>query len=627
MVNECLLAKWWWRYGSEDRSLWKSILISKYGSASGKWLPFTEDGQQRSKIWGDILHMAVSNTQLYSFYVANCEIQVGNGTRIRFLENHWIGEKCFKEEHLRLFELSLEQEVPLSHLVERKRITSRWDLKFRRRLRVWEELEVVRLMDKLNSNTPCLTEKADALVWKASSNGMFSTAAAYNKLTSGQKKKYPENPPTKSQKIDVKENDIGSLERDPGLRIQIWDYHVNQRDEIQRGYIKAILSQYPKSGSTTHLRSFQLSWFKLFPSWLQYSPTKDAAFCLPCFLFYKPCGSGYDGQQAFTVDGFQNWKKVRDGAKWAFLNHIGKYPNSFHNVAERSCEDWMNQFQHIQKVLDNFTSKQIVDNRLRLKVSIDTIRLLAFRGCVFRGRDERPNSINRGNFLQIVKLLGSYNDNVAKVLDKAPKNASYTSPKIQKEILHIFSTKVKNAIREEIGDAKYCIIVDEARDESKNEKMAIVLRFIDKDGFVREHFFGLIHVSNTAASTLKDGIYFVLSHHNLDIQNIREQGHDGASNMRDEWKGLQALVLNDCPYAYYIHCFAHRLQLALMAASKDVIPIHKFFPKLTFVINIVGVSCKRNDELKVAQAAEIEHIIDIDKLETRMGLNQIGTLQ
>ena len=73
--------------------------------------------------------------------------------------------------------------------------------------------------------------------------------------------------------------------------------------------------------------------------------------------------------------------------------------------------------------------------------------MLAFQGCAFRGRDERPNSINRGNFLHIVKLLGSYNDNIAKVLDKALKNASYTSPKIQKEILHIFSTKVKNAVR------------------------------------------------------------------------------------------------------------------------------------------------------------------------------------
>ena len=72
------------RYGCEDRSLWKSILISKYDSAGGRWAPFTEEGGHRSKLWGDILNTAVSNTQLYSFFVENCEVQVGNGMRIRF---------------------------------------------------------------------------------------------------------------------------------------------------------------------------------------------------------------------------------------------------------------------------------------------------------------------------------------------------------------------------------------------------------------------------------------------------------------------------------------------------------------------------------------------------------------
>ena len=48
---------------------------------------------------------------------------------------------------------------------------------------------------------------------------------------------------------------------------------------------------------------------------------------------------------------------------------------------------------------------------------------------------------------------------------------------------------MKKAIREEIGDAKFCLIVDEARDESMKEQMGIVIRFVDKHGFVRELFF------------------------------------------------------------------------------------------------------------------------------------------
>ena len=196
---------------------------------------------------------------------------------------------------------------------------------------------------------------------------------------------------------------------------------------------------------------------------------------------------------------------------------------------------------------------------MRLKSSIDVVKVLAFQGLAFRGWDESSESINCGNFLEILDLVISYNEYVAEATEKAPKNASYKSPKIQKEILYVFSNKVKKAICEEIGDAKFCLIVDEACDESMKEQMAIVIRFVDKDGFVRERFFGVVHVPDTTALTLKDEIYSILWHHNLDIQDIRGQGYDGASNMRGEWNGLKALVSNDYSSTYYIHCFAHCL--------------------------------------------------------------------
>ena len=42
---------------------------------------------------------------------------------------------------------------------------------------------------------------------------------------------------------------------------------------------------------------------------------------------------------------------------------------------------------------------------------------------------------------------------------------------------------MKKAIRKEIGDAKFCISVDEARDESMKEQITVVLRYVDIDGF------------------------------------------------------------------------------------------------------------------------------------------------
>ena len=105
-------------------------------------------------------------------------------------------------------------------------------------------------------------------------------------------------------------------------------------------------------------------------------------------------------------------------------------------------------------------------------------------------------------------------------MENALRNAKYTSPTILEEILHILASKVRNAIHEEIGDAKFCILVDEAQDESKREQMAIILRFVDKEGFIKERFFQIVHVRDTTALTLKNEICAVLSHYNLYIENI-----------------------------------------------------------------------------------------------------------
>ena len=71
----------------------------------------------------------------------------------------------------------------------------------------------------------------------------------------------------------------------------------------------------------------------------------------------------------------------------------------------------------------------------------------------------------------MIKFTSTFDDKVASVvLENAPGNAKYTSPTIQKEILHILASNVRNAIREEIGDAKFCILVDEARNDRRESK-------------------------------------------------------------------------------------------------------------------------------------------------------------
>ncbi|KAJ4747360.1 zinc finger MYM-type-like protein [Rhynchospora pubera] len=420
-------------------------------------------------------------------------------------------------------------------------------------------------------------------------------------------------------------------ERDPGKRLQIDEYPPNQRDEVRRFYIsegpyQPYMDEYPYAEGSSHRRRFQYNWFKKFP-WLEYSSTTNRAYCYPCFLFTtKP--NGRCGSDTFTVKGFQNWRKVNDGKECAFLRHVGQTMNSAHNFAIGQCDSLKDSTGHIENVIVKRNEKVVEDARLRLKTSIDAVKWLTFQACAFRGHDESSKSKNQGCFLEMIKLLAHYNKEVnGVVLDNAPKNAKYTSHEVQKEILNVFSRKVQTAIRDEIGNGKFCLIVDESRDESKKEQMAIVIRFVDKDGFIRERFLDIVHVKDTAALTLKNSICAVLSNNSLNVQDIRGQGYDGASNMRGEWNGLKALILKECPCAYYVHCMAHQLQLALVAASREVHKIHNFIQDAIFIINVVSASSKRNDELLTEQAEQIAREVELGELESGRGANQIGSLQ
>ena len=108
---------------------------------------------------------------------------------------------------------------------------------------------------------------------------------------------------------------------------------------------------------------------------------------------------------------------------------------------------------HIDKVIERVSREEVIKHRLRLKTTINIVRKLALQGCAFRGRDESETSLNHENVKKVV-------------LNNAPKNAKYVTPSIRKEILSIMANQVRRKIHDEIGDAYFCILVDEAQDEA-----------------------------------------------------------------------------------------------------------------------------------------------------------------
>ena len=156
--------------------------------------------------------------------------------------------------------------------------------------------------------------------------------------------------------------------------------------------------------------------------------------------------------------------------------------------------------------------------------------------------------------------------------------------------------------------------------------MSVVLRFVDQNGVIRERFAGAVHVEDTRSETLFNHLFGFIHRFGLDVKRIRGQAYDGASNMRGEVNGLQTLVRSKAPFAFYVHCFAHRLNLVIVAVENEIQPVAQFFYNVQQIFNVCGASCKRNDALRSSHAEEIHKLIDSGVITTGRGQNQMRSL-
>ncbi|XP_009758469.2 uncharacterized protein [Nicotiana sylvestris] len=97
--------------------------------------------------------------------------------------------------------------------------------------------------------------------------------------------------------------------------------------------------------------------------------------------------------------------------------------------------------------------------------------------------------------------------------------------------------------------------------------------------------------------------------------------------MQGNINGLKTLILKDNPSAHCIHCFAHQLQLTLVAVAKKHHDVNNFFDILANVLNFVGGSYKRRGMLRDDQAKKLNELLVLGEVHTGSGLNQELGLQ
>ena len=188
---------------------------------------------------------------------------------------------------------------------------------------------------------------------------------------------------------------------------------------------------------------------------------------------------------------------------------------------------------------------------------------------------------NRGNFLEILTAFGVHNKVIKEKLN-GPRNAQYVHHSVQDSILSNLANSVRQDILEELKAAKYfSLLVDESRDCGKIEQMYVCVRYVC-EGVLHEDFFNFVRAEGLAANSIMEKLIDVLAVMGVcPRDHMVAQCYDGASTMSGRLRGLQALMRNKvCPMALYVHCWAHRLNLVVVACCQNIDRAVSFFASI-----------------------------------------------
>ncbi|GJS76528.1 RNA-directed DNA polymerase, eukaryota [Tanacetum coccineum] len=98
-LNRALLAKWFWRYLTNDGSLWCRVISSIHGGHNQIM------SAAQPSLWGSIIKEMNSLKVQGVDIVSHFRIRVGNGSKTRFWKDIWIGDSQLQHMFPRLFAL------------------------------------------------------------------------------------------------------------------------------------------------------------------------------------------------------------------------------------------------------------------------------------------------------------------------------------------------------------------------------------------------------------------------------------------------------------------------------------------------------------------------------------------
>lgn len=340
-------------------------------------------------------------------------------------------------------------------------------------------------------------------------------------------------------------------------------------ERIGKGPYRPILEIFPRQKQGSCMRSFQKSWYDLY-DWLEYSPAADAAFCFPCRCFSGNENNSSQLELTFSTTGFKGWYRALHMFKRHNLSkaHINSTKSLVHFKNSKSIDEIID----INKTVCLKTREaERLKNRKLMERLVDITICLAKGGRPFRGHDESINSHQKGLFREFIQVLSKYDVVLKDHIDFGPKNAQYTSNRIQNDIIFSIHNVLKKKIYNSLNQSYISIIADETSDVGHHEQLSIVIRhFNSMTNRPVETFLVLKRMISVNADSIFQAITDVLKDQiKLEWSSVVSVCFDGAATMAGSISGVQAKCKEENSKILYVHCYAHCLNLSLIDSICD----------------------------------------------------------
>lgn len=159
-------------------ALWRKVICSKYNLDSLSWFPSSKPNRLWSGVWRDITLVGKRDENLLGVYLTNTKIQLGEGTKVRFWLDVWVGEATLQREFPRIFRLCSQKSVVVVEVLQGHEASVAVNLELRRNVLSWEQVEWTALNDLLRQ-VELDPLRENSLSWEADPAGIFLVNSLY----------------------------------------------------------------------------------------------------------------------------------------------------------------------------------------------------------------------------------------------------------------------------------------------------------------------------------------------------------------------------------------------------------------------------------------------------------------